>query len=110
MALTIESNHAKDGSLVVGLRGELILGPGCHQLAEYLHQQLRPGLHLVFDVAGVSQLDSTGIGLFIDAYSRLEKGGGKMTIAGAVGPVREAFRVTRLDTVFHFTPAVADAI
>jgi anti-sigma B factor antagonist len=65
--------------------------------------------NLVFDLRGVTHIDSTGIGRFIDVYTRLAKIGGKMRLAGATGSVRDSFHVTRLDTVFSFYPTVESA-
>jgi anti-sigma B factor antagonist len=111
MALSIEQDDKDNTAAVITLKGELILGPDCTRLHHIIHSAIEAGRrHLVFDVSGVAQLDSTGIGQFIDAYSSLEKIGGQMTLAGASGVVRDAFRVTRLDTIFHFVPAVADAL
>jgi len=58
--------------------------------------------HLVFDLAGVKQLDSTGIGRFISTYNRVIQAGGTLGMAAAPNAVRQSFRVTRLDTVFKF--------
>ncbi len=108
MSLSIESKE-ETRKLVVSLKGELMLGQDCTRLAQFIQTHAdQQGQHLVFDLSGISQIDSTGIGLFIDAYSRLEKAGGQMTLAGAGGAVRDAFHVTRLDTVFRFVPT-ADA-
>jgi hypothetical protein len=37
------------------------------------------------------------------------RAGGKMHMAAANGPIREGFRVTRLDTVFRFFGSVEEA-
>jgi anti-sigma B factor antagonist len=95
---------------VVALRGKLMLGVDSQQLSDVIPQLLSEGrTKLIFDLSGVTHIDSTGIGRFIDAYSRLMKVSGKMRLAGANGPVRESFRVTRLDTVFSFYPTVDEA-
>jgi anti-anti-sigma factor len=107
MPLAIETTDRKDSSTVITLQGQLILGPDCTRLNHLIHSLINGGSrHLVFDLAGVVQLDYTGIGQFIDAYTSLEKTGGKMSLSGASGAVQDAFRVTRLDTVFQFVPSV----
>jgi anti-anti-sigma factor len=107
MSLAIETDDRKDAATVITLKGELTLGPGCTRLNHLIHSLIDTGRrHLVFDLAGVHQLDSTGIGQFIDAYTTLEKAGGKMSLSGVSGAVQDAFRVTRLDTVFRFVPSV----
>jgi anti-anti-sigma factor len=110
MALSIEQADRDNAASVITLKGELTLGPDCTRLHQIIHAAIEGGRrHLIFDVSGVVQLDSTGIGQFIDAYSTLERVGGAMSLAGASGIVRDAFRVTRLDTIFRFVPTVPDA-
>lgn len=64
----------------------------------------------VFDLSRVRHLDSTGIGRFISILNKVMKAGGKMCMAAASAVVREAFRVTRLDTVFEFSDTVEEAL
>jgi anti-anti-sigma factor len=107
MSLAIETIEKKDAATVITLKGELTLGPDCTRLNQLIHSLIDAGRrHLVFDLAGIVQLDSTGIGQFIDAYTTLEKAGGKMSLSGVSKTVQDAFRVTRLDTVFQFVPSV----
>jgi anti-sigma B factor antagonist len=87
-----------------------MLGEDCQQLEAVIPELLREGrTKLIFELSGVTHIDSTGIGRFIDTYSRLMKVSGKMRMAAASGVVRDAFRVTRLDTVFSFFPTVEEA-
>ena len=108
----LEIDHrglAADTSLIV-LRGKLMLGPELAPLEALVPELLAAGnRNLVFDLSGVTHIDSTGMGRFIDAYGRLEKIGGTMLLAGASGAVRDIFRITRLDTVFTFSPTVEAA-
>ena len=107
MPLGIERVDGEGATSVVVLRGKLMLGEDCRQLDAVIPELLSEGrTRLVFDLSEVTHIDSTGIGRFIDAYSRLMKVGGKMRLAGATGAVRDSFRVTRLDTVFAFFPTV----
>ena len=110
MALGIERQDVQDATSVIVLRGKLMLGHDSAQLEALVPEILRSGRkNLVFDLSGVTHIDSTGIGRFIDAYSRLMKIGGQMRLAAATGAVRDSFRVTRLDTVFKFYPTVEEA-
>lgn len=110
MALGVEHQDVQAATSVITLRGKLMLGEECRQLETLVPQLLESGRrNLVFDLSGVTHIDSTGIGRFIDTYSRLSQLGGLMRLAGASGAVRDSFRVTRLDTVFTFYPTVAAA-
>ncbi|MGA3185789.1 MAG: STAS domain-containing protein [Bryobacteraceae bacterium] len=110
MALGIERVDGEGVVSVIVLRGKLMLGEDCRQLEAVIPELLSDGrTKLIFELSGVTHIDSTGIGRFIDTYSRLMKINGKMRLAAASGVVREAFRVTRLDTVFSFFPSVEEA-
>lgn len=96
---------------MITLKGKLLLGQESATLAALVPELIATGRkHLIFDLRGVTHIDSTGIGRFIDAYSRLGQAGGQMRLAAASGAVRDSFRVTRLDTVFKFYPTVESAI
>ena len=64
---------------------------------------------LIFDLAGVTHIDSTGIGRFIAALNLAMRAGATLAIASATGQVRESFRVTRLDSIFKFYDDVETA-
>jgi anti-anti-sigma factor len=110
MALDVERQDVQEGTSVITLRGKLMLGEAAAQLEGLVPQLLKVGRkNLVFDLTGLTHIDSTGIGRFIDTYSRLGQAGGQMRLAGATGAVRDSFRVTRLDTIFRFFPTVEAA-
>lgn len=106
--VAVEHHEIQPCGAVITLKGKLLLGQeGSSSLAALVPELIASGhKHLVFDLHDVTHIDSTGIGRFIDAYSRLAKVGGKMRMAGATGAVRDSFHVTRLDTVFSFYPTV----
>lgn len=110
MSLALEHRDLQPATTLVTLTGKLLLGQESLKLEALVPQLIASGhKNLVFDMQGVTHIDSTGIGRFIDAYSRLAKIGGKMRLAGATGAVRDSFHVTRLDTVFAFYPTVEAA-
>ena len=110
MALEVEHQDVERETTIITLRGKLMLGEAATQLETLVPHLLKNGRkNLVFDLHGVTHIDSTGIGRFIDTYSRLGPVGGQIRLACATGPVRDSFRVTRLDTVFPFYPTVEAA-
>lgn len=110
MALGVEHQDVQAATSIITLRGKMMLGEECAQLESLVPLLLRSGRkNLVFDLSGVTHIDSTGIGRFIEAFSRLGPVGGQIRLAGATGAVRDSFRVTRLDTVFPFYTTVEAA-
>jgi anti-sigma B factor antagonist len=101
MSMTIHHQERDTSSAVIFLSGRLLLGPGCIELEQIVAGLLDRGFSdLTFDLTAVTHIDSTGMGRFIDTYSKLKKSGGTVHIAGATGSVREMFKITRLDTIF----------
>lgn len=64
---------------------------------------------IIFNIASVTRIDSTGIGRFISSYHKIAAAGGEMRMAGATGTLFQAFHVSLLDTVFRFYPDVEAA-
>jgi anti-anti-sigma factor len=108
----LEITHREIGpaSVLLVLSGRLMLGPEGQQLESAVEDLLARGYrNFVFDLSGIAQIDSTGIGRCIASLNRIMAAGGKLHMAAAARPVREGFRVTRLDRVFRFFDDAASA-
>lgn len=110
MALLIDHREMDSSTAVISLSGKIMLGREASALETLVPELVAKGYsRLIFDMTNVSQIDSTGIGRFIQAYNQVSKVKGKLVIAAAPGHVRDSFHVTRLDTVFKFFPDVEAA-
>jgi anti-sigma B factor antagonist len=108
--LRIEHREAAPGIEVVAIAGNLMLGPESQQIETLVSQLLAEGRRkFIFDMSGITRIDSTGIGRFIFSFNKISQAGGKLLLAGATGHVRDTFKVSRLDTVFKFYPDVDTA-
>ena len=111
MLLEIQDKEVAPATAVISLEGSVMRGPESERIEAMVTSLLERGFRtIVFDLAGVKRIDSTGIGRFIYSLNKVEEAGGKLTMAGAQGYVRECFRVTRLDTVFRFCGTVEEAL
>lgn len=96
-----------DGIAVIRLAGRVLISTGSDRISSLALSLLDQGARaLIFDLGGVTHLDSTGIGQFIATMSACMKKGQRIVMACANPQVRESFRVTRLDSVFQFTDTV----
>lgn len=96
--------------MVISVSGRIKLGDESEKIETLVADVIAKGRrNIVFELSGVKYIDSTGIGRFISSLNKVMEAGGKLRMAGASGVVREAFRVTRLDTVFKFFPDVEAA-
>jgi anti-anti-sigma factor len=101
----LELHHAEvdSGLVIITLAGKLMLGRESQQVEELVTQLLARGKRsILFDIAGLTRIDSTGIGRFISSYNKIEEAEGRMGMAGATPHLRECFRATQLDRVFSF--------
>jgi anti-sigma B factor antagonist len=108
----MEMSHTEiaPGGVVVTLAGKVMMGSESEKIVDLVDTLLRQGTRtIVFDMAGVTKIDSTGIGRFISSYNKIAAAGGEMRMAGATGILFQAFHVSLLDTVFRFYPDVETA-
>jgi anti-sigma B factor antagonist len=61
---------------------------------------------LVLDIAGLSFVDSTGLGLFVTVHKNLEERGRRLILLGPTPMARRILEITRLDSVLHVEPAI----
>jgi anti-sigma B factor antagonist len=64
---------------------------------------------VVLDVAGLNQIDSTGVGIVVMCSGKLKKAGGELRLAGASGMVEKVLKMTSIDQIIHFYPTAAAA-
>jgi anti-anti-sigma factor len=101
--LNIEHREIGPATSLVTLSGRLMLGPEGQELEQTVIDLIGQGYRrFIFDMSGVTHIDSTGIGRCIASLNKIMQAGGKLHMAAATGQVRDGFRVTRLDRVFRF--------
>jgi anti-anti-sigma factor len=111
MLMEISHTEIAPATAVITLTGKLMMGPESAQIVNLVDDLIKRGKRIVvFDLSGVTAIDSTGIGRFIYTYNKLAGLGGDMRMAGATGHVFQTFKVSLLDQVFRFFPTVEEAV
>ncbi|WP_070121636.1 STAS domain-containing protein [Bacillus marinisedimentorum] len=64
------------------------------------------GINIVIDLAGVSYMDSTGLGVFIGLLKSVRANNGTLTLTGMSDRVTRLFEITGLNEVMEIDPAV----
>lgn len=77
---------------------------------EASHQAGGGAPRLVVDLAGVSFLDSSGLGALVAVLRRVVQAEGDLRLAGPSSGVRSLFELTRLDRVFDIHPDAGSAV
>jgi anti-anti-sigma factor len=111
MPMEISHSEVAPGTIVVTVTGKVMMGTQSERIVSLVEELLRQGKKtVVFDLGGVTHIDSTGIGRFISSYNKLAAVDGEVRMANAAGHVFQAFHVSLLDKVFPFYTTVEDAL
>ena len=88
----------------ITMTGKMMLGAEGLAVETLVSRLLAEGeRNFVFDLRGLTHIDSTGLGRFIASYNFiLQVDDASMRVAAGEGAVRSAFRVTKLDSVIPF--------
>jgi anti-anti-sigma factor len=109
--MKIDQREIAPGTMLISIVGSVMLGSESERIMGLVDDLLRQGKRtIIFDLSGVTAIDSTGIGRFISSYNKIVPAGGEMRMAGATSHILQAFHVTRLDTVFRFYPTLDEAL
>jgi anti-sigma B factor antagonist len=108
--MQIQSKHVEPGIVVLEVTGRITLGRDSKQL-EWTTENLVRENHrkIILDLTGVTQIDSTGIGIIMTSAAQLKNAGGELRLAGASGHVEHVLRTTSVDKVIALHPDAAAA-
>ena len=83
------STRRVGGVTIVDLQGRATLGPGRDSLSDCLRQLIDSGeRNVLLNLAGLTQLDSSGLGTFSQAYVSLRRKGGSLKLLSPRGGVK----------------------
>lgn len=95
--------------LVVAVHGQLDAMTAGHFKTEVVAIAEAREPKVVVDAAGLTLIDSTGVGVLISLFKRVRAHGGQVAFAGLSAQPREIFRLLRLDKSLDLFASVADA-
>jgi len=103
--------NIQDRVLIASPEGELD-----HLQAERLRAQIdsafekSPCKHIILDMAKVSFMDSSGIGMIIGRYKNAEKHGGQLALANMNETISKLFEISGLAKIIRRAKTVGDAL
>ncbi len=110
MALEVETRPAVNGVTVLAPSGRLDVA-GAPALREALGEVVRDApAKVVIDMAGVSFVDSTGLGSVIAALKQIRGTQGELRLAAPNQQIRVVLELTTLDRVFPYYATVEEAL
>ena len=110
MILNVEYKKIEPDIAVLEMTGRIITGGDSHRIDWDLTQLVQANQKkVVFDLTGVTFLDSSGIGILVMCHAKLKKAGGVLHIAGAQGMVEDTLKMTSVDKIIPLFPTLAEA-
>jgi anti-sigma B factor antagonist len=100
MNLKIETRQA-NGVTVVSCAGRIVFGDEATMLRDSLKSVLKSSKQIVMNLAGVTYIDSGGLGTLVGAYSSARSAGADIKLTGLGQRIRDVLQITKLVTVFE---------
>ena len=110
MILEMTKHQFKPGVTVVEMRGSIHCGPDCRRVEHEVDALIQDSrIHVIFDMSGLTHIDSAAIGSIVRCFSSLKRAKGDLRLAGAKGMLEGTLKLTKLDRVIALYPTAADA-
>lgn len=95
---------------MISVTGRLVIGEE-YRLRESVQQQLEMGRrHIILNLAGVTVVDSEGLGELVSAQTRTSNRGARLSLVSVSPRLQELLFITRLNTVFRVYENEAEAL
>jgi anti-sigma B factor antagonist len=99
------TQEIKGDVVVLRLSGQLMGGPDADAVRDRVTAALTQGFRkLLVDLAEVTWVNSTGLGILISAHIAATNQGGRVLLTRVSRRIESIFAITRLSTVFEMHP------
>jgi len=95
MSLDISTRNVAGSSVLVS-SGRMVLGEESAKLRHVVKEAMGEGSHIVLDLGGVTNIDSTGLGVLVGLHASARKAGRGIKLANLNPRLRDVLGVTRL--------------
>ena len=110
MSLEIQ-RHEREGIAVLEMKGRITVGKEAIALREKVAELTAANVcNIVFNLAGVDYIDSTGLGALVMCATTLQKAGGSVKLVNLNRRNIELLVMTRLATCFEIFTDEGDAV
>ena len=109
--MEIRKRQTDSGSTVVELEGMLVLGRESQQLEPKMNinELMEGNKKIIVDLAKVSHIDSSGIGVLVGSFGHCKRSGGAMRLTGVREPLSRIMKITGVDQVLPLDSSLEEA-
>jgi anti-sigma B factor antagonist len=110
MQLTIDHREVQ-GVRVLSLSGKIIAGPECDGVRSFIKEFLANHWNnILLDLANVTRIDSTGIGMLVESVIVTAKEGGQLKLVNVPRLIHNILSTHRLLQAFDIYPTEKEAL
>ena len=100
----------QDDVVVLSLSGKIMGGPEASEINGKINQLIDDGkLRILIDLKEVEWMNSSGLGILIDAVTVLKNNNGALRLVNVSDRIKNLLKITKLDTVFDIRDSMDDA-
>ena len=108
MKITIRQIH---DVTIADISGRIVLGEECAALREAVQDLMDKGNRkIIFNLAMVDYIDSSGLGNLIGVFARVRKQGGELKLLKLTNKIHDLLQITKLYTIFEIMDDEAEAV
>ena len=108
----MEIKERKAGDVtILDVKGKLSLAEGDLVLKDKIHSLVQSGnLKVLLNLADVSYIDSSALGVMVSGYTTMKRAGGKLSLLHLTKRSHELMVITKLVDVFDFFDSEKEAV
>jgi anti-sigma B factor antagonist len=100
-----------DGITILDVQGTVTVGEHAERLRDKVRSVVQEGARrILVNMAGISYVDSAGLGELISAYTTTKREGGTLKLLNTTKRLKDLLVITKLATVFETFENEAEAI
>jgi len=105
------TQNVHEDIVIIGLDGDVMGGPEAVKLNTEINNLLDSGsLKAIIDLGSVNRMNSSGLGILINAATTYNQNGGKLKLANPSPLVQNLLTITKLDSIFDAHSSVEEAL
>ena len=109
--LEIQTKQLQPDIVVLEIAGRITIGRDCKHLEWATDSLVREKQQkkIIFDLSGVTHIDSTGIGIIVMSAGQVKQAGGELRLACANKHIQQVLKITSVDKIVQWNPTVSEA-
>lgn len=98
------------GVAALEIKGNVHCGPECARLEKEVDNLLKDKFtRVVFDLSGVTHMDSAAVGSIVRCHTKLKNAGGGLRLASVQPMIAHSLQITKVDRIINVYPGVSEA-